>query len=309
VLISVIIPTHNPHAGRLGRTLAALRAQSLPPTQWETILVDNASSPPVDPALFKEMCPRNLRLIQEPQLGLTFARRRGLTAATGQFLVLVDDDNVLNPDYLNHVAQLFSAHPRISALGGRSIPEFEQPPETWVREFDDLLACRDLGSTPLISRGLRDPATGRAEYPAFAPIGAGLALRREAAQTWLADPNAKNLSDRRGHELTSGGDNDIILTLMRHEWEVAYYPELKLTHLIPAGRLTADYLGRLNRSIQKSWMQVLTRHDANPWPPIPGWTVPLRKFKAWFTSRAWSSAAARVRWQGACGHFEGRSSP
>ncbi len=277
--------------------------------QWETILVDNASSPPVDATAFKEAGPRELRLVQEPQLGLTFARRCGLAAARGQFLVLVDDDNVLSPDYLAQVAKLFTAHPRIGALGGRSIPEFEQSPEAWVREFDDLLACRDLGREPFISRGLRNPTTGRAEYPVFAPIGAGLALRREAAQTWLADPSAKNLSDRRGGELTSGGDNDIILTLMRHGWEIAYFPELGLTHLIPAGRVTADYLGRLNRGIQKSWMQVLVRHEANPWPPIPRWTVPLRKLKAWFACRAWSSAAARIRWLGACGHFEGRSNP
>lgn len=127
--------------------------------------------------------------------------------------------------------------------------------------------------------------------------------------TQLADPRAKDLFDRRGSELTSGGDNDIILTLMRHGWEIAYLPELALTHLIPADRVTASYLGRLNRGIRKSWRQVLARHEANPWAPILRWTVPLRKFQAWFACRAWSSPAARIRWLGAGGHFEGRSSP
>jgi hypothetical protein len=205
------------------------------------------------------------------------------------------------------VAGLFLAHPQVGALGGRSRPEFERAPEPWVHDFLDLLACRDLGSAPLVSHGLRDPATGRAVYPAFAPIGAGLALRRAAAQLWLADASALNLSDRRGAELTSGGDSDIILTLMRYGWEIAYFPELELTHLIPAGRVTASYLGQLNRGIQKSWMQVLARHEASPWPPIRRWTVPLRKLKSWLAGRAWSSPTARIRWLGACGHFEGRS--
>ena len=35
----------------------------------------------------------------------------------------------------------------------------------------------------------------------------------------------------------------------------------------------------------------------------------LRQFKAWFGHRAWTSPAARIRWQGACGHYEGRIHP
>ncbi len=306
VLLTVIIPAHNPAADRLDRTLAALRAQTLDASVWELILVDNASSPPIDAGRVRASGPRDLRVITEPQPGLTFARRCGLAAARGRFIVLVDDDNLLQPDYLARVVELFEAHPRVGACGGKSVPEFAQPPAPWVREFDGLLACRDLGANALISSGLIDQATGRCDYPAFAPIGAGLALRREAAELWLSDPAAGTLPDRQGRELTSGGDNDIILTLMRGGWEVAYFPNLSLTHLIPAGRTDAAYLGRLNRGIQKSWMQVLARHGANPWPAIPRWTLPLRMARAWLTHRAWSSAAARIRWQGACGHFEGR---
>lgn len=45
--ITVVAPTHNPHAGRLRLTLAALREQTFSPALWETILVDNASTPPL----------------------------------------------------------------------------------------------------------------------------------------------------------------------------------------------------------------------------------------------------------------------
>ena len=143
-----------------------------------------------------------------------------------------------------------------------------------------------------------------------APIGAGMALRREAWGAWLAQNEAseKRISDRRGPELTSAGDNDIVLCAMSAGWEAGYFPELSLTHLIPASRLTADYLGRLNRGIQKSWMQVLSRHDANSWTTISAFGASLRKARAYLSYRAWSSTAARIRWQGACGHFEGRVS-
>jgi glycosyltransferase involved in cell wall biosynthesis len=303
--VSVILPTHNPDAGRLRRTLAGLRAQTLPADRWETLLIDNACRPPVALAGLADV-PANLRVLRESRLGLTAARRCGFTESQAPLCVLVDDDNLLAPDYLAHVIRLFAAHPLLGAIGGRCLPEFEREPAAWKREFLPLLALRDPGDRPQVSQGLRPAGVARNEYPvAAAPIGAGMALRREAARQWM-DADEGGISDRRGDALTSGGDNDIVLAVMRRGWEVAYFPELSLTHLIPASRLEPGYLARLNRGIQQSWMQVLSRHDANPWPAIEGWTVPLRQLKAWFTYRAWSGPAARIRWQGACGHFEGR---
>lgn len=299
-LLSVIIPTHNPDSGRLARTLDGLKAQTLPTSQWETLLVDNASVIPVETKALD-----HLRVVREPQLGLTAARRRGFAEARGEFAVLVDDDNVLAPDYLATVLALFAAHPRVGALGGKSEPDFAIAPPPWTEEFHPLLALRDLGPEPLLSTGLRDAATGRNEYPSFAPIGAGMALRRSSWTAWLQ--SAAATSDRRGDELTSGGDNDIVLCIMRAGWEVGYFPTLSLRHLIPASRLEEGYLARLNRGIQKSWMQVLTLHEANPWPSLSPAGARLRMLKAWFTHRPWSSPSAQVRWQGACGHFEGRT--
>ncbi len=304
--LSVVIPTHNPDAGRLRRTLDGLRAQTLPAADWETILVDNASAVSVSLDAFGEFAPSNARIVHEPQLGLTAARRRGFTEARGGVMVLVDDDNVLAPSYLEFVLQIFAAHPRVGAIGGRSFPEFERQPPAWMREFDDLIACRDPGPEPRLASSFRTQPAGRIAYPDCAPIGAGMALRRDAAALWLAASNRSVPTDRRGTDLTSGGDNDIILTLAR-EWDVGYFPALTLTHLIPEARTTLDYLARLNHGIAKSWVQVLHQHQANPWPAIASWTVPLRKLKAWFAYRSWSSPAAYVRWRGACGHFEGRA--
>jgi glycosyltransferase involved in cell wall biosynthesis len=307
--LSVIIPTHNPDAKRLGRTLAGLRAQTLPANRWETVLVNNASSQFPDDSFFADCAPGNFSLVHEPALGLTAARRRGFGAAGGAFAVLVDDDNVLAPDYLAQALALFEAHPCIGALGGKSVPEFEEPPPAWAHEFFGLLALRDLGPAPLISHGLRPPGATRNDYPLFAPIGAGMALRREAWTAWLdARHDSARPSDRRGDELTSSGDNDIVLTLMEAGWEVAYFPALSLLHLIPVVRLDPDYLARLNCGIQKSWMQVLAAHDASPWPPLTPPGAKLRQIKAWFIHHPWSSPAARVRWAGACGHFLGRRS-
>src|SRR5690606_10736197 len=113
IKVTVIICTHQPDRDRLTRTLGGLAIQSFPSDEWETLLVDNASTPALQLASLPNARPANLRIVPESQLGLTAARRCGLRAARGEFCVLVDDDNVLAPDYLATVHQIFAEHPRL----------------------------------------------------------------------------------------------------------------------------------------------------------------------------------------------------
>jgi len=220
-------------------------------------------------------------------------------------LVFVDDDNLPCKEYLGRVKELLDRHPGLGALGGRIHPEFETPPPTWTEEFHSLLALRDLGPDPLFSQG---NTRGRLEsWPSCAPIGAGMAVRRQALRSWLNQDPLAGPSDRKGMNLSSGGDNDMIAHVLEEGWQVAYFPELSLVHLMPSGRLELAYLGRLNRGIQGSWMQVLSLHGINPWGPISALGTPLRMARAWLRRGAWRGGAAWVRWQGDCGHFEGRA--
>jgi glycosyltransferase involved in cell wall biosynthesis len=302
--IAVVICTHAPNRERLQATLRGLQAQDLPAPRWEALLVDNAS--PDFPAIAagSDGAPPNLRRVVEPALGLTHARRRGLRETTAPFVVFVDDDNVLAPNYLSSALAHLHAHSDVGACGGRSLGRFETPPASWQERFLDLLAVRDLGPAPLFS----EPPTGKdpLRYPACAPIGAGMVVRRAAIATWLGKPVA--FTDRRGRDLTSGGDNDLVLALYAAGWRVAYFPDLWLEHLVPARRLEPRYLGRLNRALQRSWMQVLTAHRANPWPPLGRFGATVRVVRAWVRHRAWAGGAGWVAWQGARGHFEGRVS-
>ncbi len=308
ITLSVILCTRNPDAGRLNRTLAGLAGQALAPDCWELLIIDNGSRP----ALSAENIPlsaQTQRIIQEEVPGLTPARLRGIAEASGEILVFVDDDNVLAPAFLSHALAAFHAHPRLAVAGGPVRPEFEITPPDWVAEFYPLLALHDHGHTALVATG--DPA---AHWPDFAPAGAGLCLRRDYATLYAAavrsDPTRAAL-DRRAGALTSGGDNDMVFTALHAGGDVAYFPELELTHLIPAKRLDPAYLARLNRGIQRSWMQVLSLHRANPWSPLTPLGARLRIFKAWFRHFPLfrSSPAHRIRWHGSVGHFEGRVRP
>lgn len=304
-MISVIIPAHNPPPGRLARTVGGLQAQTIPISEWECVIIDNASrDSTVFSALDLSWHPR-ARVIREETLGLTAARLRGFAETRGDIVILVDDDNVLAPDYLTHVLRNFGADPKLGALGGRSIPEFETLPPAWAREFDGLLALRDLGDVFL--RAGWQPNIAR-EYPRCAPIGAGMALRRAGAEAYVAALSSdarRRAFDRTGTQLVSGGDNDLVMTILAAGFMVAYAPELSLLHLIPPGRSDRSYLGALNRAIARSWVRILGLHGIQPWRPVAPATVPLRQVRAWFRLGAWRGPAEWVRWQGACGHFAG----
>lgn len=304
LLASVLLPTRNPHPGRLSRTLAGLRAQTLPPTQWELILVDNGSQESIASRFDASWHPQ-ARLIREDEAGLTPARLRGIAEAAAPLLVFVDDDNVLAPDYLERASALFARHSELGTAGGKVLPEFEATPPPWMQEFFGLLALRDFGDTPLVQPGERD-----ARWPDFAPVGAGLCVRRSFARTYAdalgRDPSRRTL-DRRGRSLGSGGDNDLVFTALQAGGSAGYFPELRLTHLIPANRLETSYLARLNRQASRTWIMVLRVHGQCPWPRIPSWTVPLRQARAWWRLRAWRSPAHRIRWRGACGQFAGQA--
>lgn len=305
--VSVILPTHQPDPQHLRRTLAALRAQTLPPTAWETLVVDNASPVPLTPTAFSSAeTPSNIRWVREEALGLSAARRRGVRETSAPLIVLVDDDNLLAADYLETSVALFQRHPDLGAAGGKSLPQFAARPAAWTQEFFSLLALRDLGTEPQLSIPRPGPLRSDQDYPAFAPIGAGLVVRRASAAAWLSATESA-LPDRRGRQLSSGGDCDLVMSVLEQGASVGYFPELGLRHLIPLSRLSANYLGRLNRGIQRSWVQVLAHHGLHPWKPIDRWTLPLRALRAYLRTAAWRSPAHYVRWQGLLGRFEGQA--
>lgn len=166
---------------------------------------------------------------------------------------------------------------------------------------------RDLGEEVRVSSQVRVSQLTK-QYPEFAPIGAGIVLRRQVAELYtnsVTENNIRLALGRTGKQLISGEDNDIVLTLLAAGWEVGYFPQLKLTHLIPPSRLTREYLAQLNYASSRSWVQVLDMHGIRMWQEIPRWTVLPRKIKAFFRYQAWKDSAAYVSWQGACGLFEG----
>lgn len=296
--VTVIIPTYNPHIGRLQKVIDAIEKQLGALMDSECLIIDNNSpSPFTDLITISD----KFRLVYEPKQGLTHARLKGISEAKNDIIVMVDDDNVLGEEYLSYTISTFESSPMLGAIGGKSLPIFETNPEPFVEEFHSLLALRDLGEEIVIVKSYNNT------YPSCAPIGAGMAFRRNAITNYVKKISVATniISDRSGSSLSSSGDNDMVLEILKANWSVGYFPKLVLHHIIPQNRTTKEYLALLNFSIQKSWMQFLLSHGISSWERIPHYTLVLRKLRAWLRFKAWKDTASYIRWRGACGIFTG----
>ena len=235
--LSVIIPTFNPRMDYLQAVLDALRGQTLPPTDWELVIVDNRSEPPLADRVDLRWHP-HARVVREEQTGLTRARLRGFRETTGELVVLVDDDNVLDADYLAQAVNLAQEFPRLGTWSGRLTLKYENPALAPPPELAAFLTLREF-STDIWSNDIH--------HHASTPWGAGLCIRRtvcDAYQRRLAAQAARLELDLQGNTLVYGGDTDIAYTGCGMGLGKGVFTRLHITHLIPKRRCDRAFLRR-----------------------------------------------------------------
>ena len=244
-LISVIICTHNPRDDYFSRCLEGLKAQTLPHHSWELLIVDNMSSEPIE-GRFDLQWHGRARIVVEEKLGLTPARLRGIRETRGRVLVFVDDDNVIDPDFLETTLRVAAEKPFLGSWSGQCRPSFEADPPEWTRRYWGNLVIREFEE---------DRWSNLPRLPETMPCGAGLCVIREVAERYLQINEAGGRRfqfDRTGDSLVSGGDNDLAACACDLGLGVGLVTALRLTHIIPPERLTLDYLSRLAEGIHFS---------------------------------------------------------
>lgn len=99
--VSVVIPAHNA-AGTIAETLESLRDQTCP--NWEAIVVDDGSRDETATiaARFAERDAR-IRIVNQPQMGVSAARNTGISLAHFDWLLFLDADDWLLPLHLERL--------------------------------------------------------------------------------------------------------------------------------------------------------------------------------------------------------------
>lgn len=114
---SIVICTYN-RVELLKRALNTLLKQRLPSSEFEIIVIDNNSTDNTAAETEKYVLRySNIRYFRETKIGLSHARNRGYSEATGRYVVYTDDDCELPADWLlNANAIIRSSTPSI--MGG-----------------------------------------------------------------------------------------------------------------------------------------------------------------------------------------------
>ena len=95
--VSVVIPAYNEEK-YIEKTLQAVLAQDYP--NFEVIVVDNGSTDRTSEIVKKYLNPK-LKIVEEPSIGITFARQRGLVESTGEIVAQLDADCIPEPWWIS----------------------------------------------------------------------------------------------------------------------------------------------------------------------------------------------------------------
>ncbi len=160
-----------------------------------------------------------IRYELEPEQNIALARNRALTAADGDFLAGIDDDEYADGPWL---CELYDAAKSSGADGilGPVVPAFETPPPAWVTK--GAVFERKAFPSGTILKNPSDTRCGN------------FLLSRKVVQTEdLFNPEFGK---------TGGEDVDFFKRMMERGFTFRWSQEAKVYETVPAGRLRRTYL-------------------------------------------------------------------
>jgi glycosyltransferase involved in cell wall biosynthesis len=232
--ISVIVCCYN-SALRLPETLKHLFAQVVNSNiNWEIIIINNASTDNTATVALAEYTASKskipFKIIAEKQEGLIYARIAGLYQSAYAYMVWVDDDNWLQPDYINIAYQVMEDNPHIGILGGIGIPTLQGEAPPWFETYKLAYAT-----------GKQAPQPGEIHASGFL-YGAGAVIRK-AAWLFIIKKGFKSiLTGRKGKALLCGEDVELGNAMRIAGFKLWYDERLIFKHFIPPERLTWQYI-------------------------------------------------------------------
>lgn len=246
-MLSVCICTYNPNRALFARVLEAIAAQTN--AAFDVLIVDNASTSALDESVLAPLTARGItaRIVREDTPGLIHARLCAIAATTSEWMLCVDDDNILAPDYVAEGLAFIAAHSDVAAFGGKlALPADTRVP-AGVAPFLPYLAVRDAGED--IMKGVSE------KWEAWEPPAAGAFIARAVLEDFAAfvhaNANASALGRAPG-SFASCEDSLLMHSAYRVGRATAYNPRLRLEHHVDPARFGFSNLVRLMEGYGRS---------------------------------------------------------
>ena len=223
--LSVVVCTYN-RAQLVGRALTHIgESATRAGIDVEIIVVDNNSRDATKEAVARAAATASvpIRYVFEPKQGLSFARNRGLKAASGDVVAFTDDDCLVEPDWIAALWREFQANPDVAVVGGRV----------------DLYSSEDR---PVSIRRVAERVRYTSADQIYGLImGANLAVRRGVADRIGGFDPAFG-----GSKGVVADDIEFVYRALKRGFGVVYAPEARVLH--DHGRRTANDLREVGRS-------------------------------------------------------------
>lgn len=234
IRLSVIISTYN-RSAMLLQTLQSLVEQNASRYEWECVVVNNNSTDDTAERVeefITEHSGFNLRMVNEPNQGLSYARNRGIRESEGEYIAILDDDEKVSPDFVDAYIELFDSVGDAVAAGGPIVAEYLTAKPDWMSSYTE----RPIANTLYLGDEIKPFPKDRI------PGGGNMAIRRDAIRRYGVFDTSLGYV---GEDLVGGEESDLFERLDIAEAKYYYVPKAVMYHLIPEQKLTKEYFERL----------------------------------------------------------------
>lgn len=157
-IISLVVPVYNV-APYLSRCLDSLISQKYP--SLEIICVNDGSTDLSGSILnlYAKKDPR-IKIISQPNQGLSAARNTGIRSATGEWMGFIDSDDYITPDCISKIAQHISNDIDLICWGATAVKQNSEEDIFWLDVQNQHLRLRFKGKKRFTQRvALKTPVT------------------------------------------------------------------------------------------------------------------------------------------------------
>ncbi len=229
--LSVLLATHN-GADTIERTLEAFSQLDAPVGGWELIVVNNASTDDTEARVLKWRDRLPVQYCVEPRLGKSFAMNTALERASGDLIVMTDDDVLPVRGWLTEWLRVAGSYPQCAAFGGAITPHFDKTPPAWRAVRSDFSVL--YGQTVDCPEG----RMAMTESGCLNVFGGNMAIRASVRD----DGWRFGESFLVGQEGLMGEDSDFVRRLYHAGMDVGFAPGAIVGHIIQNDQLSLGWM-------------------------------------------------------------------